>query len=94
CKSQKDKFVSEMFRKIFTITLLMIVIIEMQKVECALRYLITPNCDALDHFGNCVKPYSMLINIVKKDVPPKRMHKDEQQHQRHFINGRGYNLTK
>ena len=71
-----------MFKKILKITLLIIVINEVQRVECrsgepAARFGKLPlNCLEVDHLGNCVKrPSFMQDKIVKKSVAPKRMKK-------------------
>ena len=69
-----------MFRNTFTITLLIIVIIEIQKLECSsveqpISYL-GQNCEQVDHLGKCVKRPSFMLNeITKKTVSPKRIKK-------------------
>ena len=69
-----------MFKKILQITLLVIVIIEIQRVECrsgesdARFGKLPPNCLQVDHLENCVKrPSFMQDRITKKSKTPKRM---------------------
>ena len=67
-----------MFRKIFTIIVLIIVLIEIQKLECSsveqrISYL-RPNCEQVDHIGKCVKnPTSMKTLPNKSNRTPKRL---------------------
>ena len=68
-----------MFKKILQITLLIIVIIEIQRVECrsgeaGVRFgKLPPNCIDVDYHGNCAKrPSFMHDRIAKKPVIKER----------------------